>query len=73
MRKELEALRTVEGKIKLSGKDTGRLADYFFKKCEERGIMGSLHKTEFERTMDIYQTYEQNLLLIDKLVEKLAE
>jgi len=53
---------------KLTGEESGRLADRFLKKLEEAGVpYPSAYKSEFEKAMDIYKTYEENVEIIDKL------
>jgi len=56
--------------IKLTSEDTGRLADFFLNKLRRAEVpMPAQYKGEFEKAMDIYKTYEENLAIIEKVVD----
>jgi len=53
---------------KLTPEESGRLGDRFLRKLEEAAVpYPSTYKSEFEKALDIYKTYEENLEIIDKL------
>jgi len=56
--------------IKLTSADTARLADFFLDKLSKAGVaLPTQYKGEFEKTMDIYKTYEENLAIIEKVAD----
>jgi len=57
---------------KLTSEETGRLADRFLNALREAGVpLPTIYKAEFEKAMDIYKTYEENVGIIDKLASEI--
>jgi len=62
--------RTEAPPIKLTAEDTGRLADFFLDKLRKAGVyLPTQYKGEFEKAMDIYKSYEENVAIIEKVAD----
>lgn len=59
---------------KLKPEDTGRLADFFLDKLNKAGVsLPTQYKAEFEKGLDINKTYEENVILTEKVADDIIK
>lgn len=71
----VEAARVVKvlgEEVMLAGEDTARLADLFLDLLTDAGVsLPSRFKGEFEKAMDIYKPYDENVELIEEVAHRI--
>lgn len=59
---------------KITGEESGKLADFFLEKLRKAGVpLPSQYKDDFEKALDPTKTYEEHLVILEKVVDDIIK